>query len=161
MTATDSAPATEAWDKQLEQLKARYKHVRPPILVALNILLHNADVSVDDAKAQAQLRGMRITAASINAAKALLARMNARDIAAEAARAPAAAPAPTRPARRPRATDKPVDAESLIRGVVTKLQTQGNVEADRSQRTRAHSAIAAPKGNFHRRGKTIPSRGTS
>ncbi len=130
MTATEPVPVSDTWTRQLEQLKARYKHVRPPILIALNILLHDANVSVDDAKAQAAARGARITAASVNAAKTLLAKMDAQDIAAETPRPPAAT-APTRPARRPRAADAPVDAEALIRGVVTKIQGQGNVEAER------------------------------
>ena len=39
MTATETAPATtNTWNQQFEQLRARYKHVREPILVALNIL---------------------------------------------------------------------------------------------------------------------------
>lgn len=77
----------------------------------MNILVHDENISVDDAKAQAALHGTRITDASLNAAKTLLARMDAQDIAAEAPRAPAA-PAPTRPARRQRAVDAPVDTES-------------------------------------------------
>lgn len=144
MTATDTVPVSDSWTRQLDQLKSRYKHVRPPILVALNILLHNADISVDDAKAQAALHGTRITAASLNAAKTLLAKMDAQDIATEAPRPPAAT-APTRPARRPRAADAPVDAEALIRGVVSKLQTQGNVEAERL-RDGIRKAISALQG---------------
>ena len=148
MTATEPTPTTEVWAKQLEQLQARYKHVRPPILVALNILMHDQNISVDDAKAQAEVRGTRISAASLNAAKTLLARMDAQDIAAEAARAPAATPAPTRPARRPRGAEAPVDAESLIKNVVAKIQTQGNVEAERLRDgiRRAITALQATLG---------------
>src|SRR5262245_43401006 len=76
MTATESAPAADSWTAQLEQMRARYKHVRPPILAALNILLHDQNISLDDAKAQADLHGVRITAASVAAARTLLSRMD-------------------------------------------------------------------------------------
>jgi len=77
MTATDAAPTTDPWTAQLEQLRARYKHVRPPILAALSLLLNDETISVDDAKAQAALHGVRITAASVSAARRLLGRMDA------------------------------------------------------------------------------------
>src|SRR5687768_17607262 len=77
--ASEPIPATapDSWTAQLNQLKARYKHVRPPILAALNVMLMSPNISVDDAKAQAAMHGFRITAASVNAAKTLLARMDA------------------------------------------------------------------------------------
>jgi hypothetical protein len=134
MTATDSAPAADTWAAQLEQLRARYKHIRPPVLAALNVLIHDQDISLDDAKAQAALHGVRITAASVNAARTLLSRMDV-PVAATPPRAgrPAAtaAPRPTRAPRRPRAADAGVDAESLIQSVVAKIQAQGSAEADR------------------------------
>jgi hypothetical protein len=129
MTAAATEPIpSDSWAKQLEQLKTLYKHVRPPILVALNILLHDANVSVDDAKARAAARGVRITAASLNAAKTLLSRMDTAP-----ATKPAAAPTttPTRAPRRTRSGEIPFDTEALVRGVVAKLQTQGNAEAER------------------------------
>ena len=136
MTATEAEPkpTTDTWTQQLAQLKARYKHVRPPILAALNILLQNANISIDDAKAQAAVHGVKITAASVNAAKTLLSRIDAPT----AATAPAttttpttAAPTPKRAPRRPRAVDAPLNAEALIKNVVAKLQTQNAAEADR------------------------------
>jgi len=125
-TATMTDPATDTWTAQLEQLRARYKHVRPPILAALDILLHNENISIDDAKASASLNGVRITAASVGAARTLLSRMDS-----PSAAAPSVSPAPTRQPRRPRAPEKSVDAEALVRGFVAKLQGQGNAEADR------------------------------
>jgi hypothetical protein len=126
MTATEPAPATDSWNQQLAQLKARYRQVREPILVALNILLGDENISIDDAKAQAQLRGVRITAASINAAKTLLAKMDSPPTPLAVANSE---PAP--PTRRPRAADKSIDAETLVRTFVAKLQGQGNAEAER------------------------------
>ena len=77
---------------------------------------------------------MRITAASMNAAKTLLSRMDS----ATAATAPAttatptsAASTPKRAPKRPRAADSTLDAEALIKNVVAKLQTQSAAEADR------------------------------
>ena len=137
MTATDTIPTTspDAWTQQIEQLRARYKHVRPPILAALNILARNPDISADDAKARASLHGARITAASISAAQRLLARMDSPAVPAPAAAAPARLPL------RMRVKEPALDATAMIQQVVTKLQQQGNVEAERL-RTAIQRAIA-------------------
>jgi hypothetical protein len=128
-TATEPSPAaaTDTWNLQLENLKSRYKHVRGPVLVALNILLHDENIEIADAKAQAQMHGVRITAASIQAARTLLSKMDAPPSVIAGANH---TPTPARPVRRPRPADKATDAESLIRGLVVKLQDQGNAEAD-------------------------------
>jgi hypothetical protein len=141
MTATDSAPATDSWAAQLEQLRARYKHVRPPVLAALNILLHDENISIDDAKAQASLHGVRITAASVSAARTLLSRMDGPPTPV----APTTTSAPTRALRRPRPPEKGLDAETLVRGFVAKLQGQGNAEAERL-REAMRKAIAVLQG---------------
>lgn len=122
-------PADDTWTQQLDALKARYKHVREPVLVALNILLHDANVDLDDAKARAQVHGIRITAASMNAARTLLARMSSSAEPAAANGKPA--PAPARRVRRSRPSENAPDAETLIRGFVAKLQGQGDAEAER------------------------------
>lgn len=126
MTATETAPAIDSWTAQLDQLRSRYKHVRPPVLAALNILVNDENISVDDAKARADLHGIRITAASLNAARTLLSRMDTRTTAPFPT-----APVPAREPKRPRAAEKTVDAEALVRGFVAKLQGQGNAEAER------------------------------
>jgi hypothetical protein len=144
MTATTSSP-THAWTQQLEQLRGRYRHLRPAVLAALNILIQDENITVDDAKARADLHGVRIAAASMNAARTVLSRMDAQTTAssAPAAGAPASpSPSPERATRRARAAEAPLDAEALIRGVVTKLQTQGNVETERL-RDGIRMAIAA------------------
>ncbi|HEX6813995.1 MAG TPA: hypothetical protein VF384_20395 [Planctomycetota bacterium] len=127
MTATETAPTTDSWAAQLEQLRARYKHVRPPVLAALNIMIHDQNISIDDAKAQASVHGVRITAASVAAARTLLSRMDGPPTPV----APTTTSAPTRAPRRPRVPEKAVDAEALVRGFVAKLQGQGNAKADR------------------------------
>src|SRR5262245_4242502 len=127
MTAIETAPTSDSWAAQLEQLRARYKHVRPPVLAALNILIHDQNISIDDAKAQAALHGVRITAASVAAARTLLSRMDGLPTAV----APTTTSAPTRAPRRSRTPEKGLDAEALVRGFVAKLQGQGNAEAER------------------------------
>ena len=129
-----SAGGTSDQDAQFAQLKARYPKVREPILVALHILSQNPDIDPDDAKAQAALRGVRITAASLNAAQRLLSRQDgAPAVAATPARARRnGAVAATKPQpRRPRAAKPDLNAEALIRGVVSKIQDQGNAETER------------------------------
>ena len=126
MTVTENVPTADAWTAQLEQLSARYKHARPPVLAALNILVNDENISIDDAKAQADLHGVRITAASLNAARTLLSRMDK-----QAPASATTASAPAREPRRPRAADKAIDAEELVRGFLAKLQGQGNAESER------------------------------
>ena len=129
MTTTETIPtatATDTWADELAALKARHPHVREPILAALNILLAEPNITDDDAKARAAMRGVRITAASINGARNLLAKRET------AVPTEAPAPAAERPARRrERAPEPAVDAEALIKQVVGRLQAQGNAEAER------------------------------
>ena len=54
-----------AWDEQFAAIKARHPNVRDAILVALHIVSQNPDIELADAKAQAALHGVRITAASV------------------------------------------------------------------------------------------------
>jgi len=148
MTTSEPAITTDSWAAQLEQLKARYKHVRQPILVALNILLHDPNISVAGAKAQAAQHGTRITAASVAAAQRLLERRDAPP----AATSVPTATAPQRPARRDRparVAGIPFDAEALVRGVVAKIQGQGSAETERIREAvrRAIAALQAAIGS--------------
>ena len=131
VTLTVTDPASKHWNQQLAELQARYKHVRPAILAALNVLQADPDISVDAAKARAAVHGVSITAASVNAAQRLLSRQHAA--APElSGTAPAATPAEkAKRERRPRAGDTGFDAEALIRQVVGKLQNRGNAETQR------------------------------
>ena len=131
MTATDRVPESKTTTPNisLDELKSRYSNVREPIVVALHILLQEPSIPLEAAKETAKAYGVRITAASVAAAQRLISKMDAAPPA--PAVAPAATTAPTRPARRPRAAEPTQDAEALIRGVVAKLRSQGNVEADR------------------------------
>jgi hypothetical protein len=122
------ATTTDTWSLQLAQLKARYEHVRPPILAALNVLLLSPNISLDDAKAQAAMHGVRITAASVNAAKTLLSRIDAPTAAATPT---LTVPAVPRTPRRPRAAQPPLDAETMIRSLVERMQGQQTAEVER------------------------------
>ena len=86
-------------------------------------MLHDKNITLDDAKTRANLRGVKITAASVSAAQRLLSRMDDAPV----------APAPVAPTRRARrvATEPGLDAEALIRQVVGKLQMRGNAETEK------------------------------
>lgn len=102
-----------------------------PILAALAALMQNPDIDAEHAKAVAAANGIRITAASIAGAQRLLERQDATTEIAPPKDKPAKAVAkarPGRPARRPEAN---LDVEALIRATAERIQTQGNVEADR------------------------------
>lgn len=131
-TANDPAPTTDTWTAQLDQLRDRYKHLRPAVLAAVNVLLHDENISDDDAKARAAAHGVRITAASLNAARTVLSRMDTTtNIGSTTTTAPTTAPATAPTRRRVRAAEPAVDAEALIRQVVGRLQTQSSAEADK------------------------------
>ncbi|MDP9133497.1 MAG: hypothetical protein M3N56_01565, partial [Actinomycetota bacterium] len=123
------AAASDSWTDQLNQLKAKYRNVRPAILAALTVLLHNESVTLEDAKAQAAARGFRITAASINGARTLLEKMDAPPTA--AATPTLTVPAVPRAPRRPRAAQAPLDAEAMIRSLVDRMQGEKNAEVER------------------------------
>jgi len=147
-TATEPLPATgnDTWTRQLAELKSRYKHVREPVLVALNILLHDPGVALADAKARAALHGIRITAASVDAARRLRERMDDPQPAA-AVRKPTNKPATV--SRRARAASPASDPEALIRGLVEKLQGQKSAEAEglRDAMRKAIAALQAALGD--------------
>lgn len=129
MTATETIPTS--WNDQFTALKNRFPHVRDAILV---ILTKQPDATVEDAKAQASLLGVRITAASIAGAQRLIAKQT-DVVASQTAEAPASDPngaqVKPKPARRLRAQETVCDTEALIRQVVGKIQNQGNVEVER------------------------------
>ena len=134
MTATETMAApttTDTWTAEMAHLRGRYKTVREPILAALNLLHQDPNITDDDAKARAAMRGVRITAASINGARNLLLKAGDAQTATATPTTPATAAAPQRAARRARPAEGSVDAEALIRQVVGKLQSQGNAEAER------------------------------
>ena len=134
MTAIDLIPeptTTQPWTDLFEELKTRYPKVREPVLAALAVLMQDPDIDVEHAKAVAAANGFRITAASIAGAQRLLSRQGATTEIAPPKDKPAKAVAkarPGRPARRPEAN---LDVEALIRATAERIQTQGNVEADR------------------------------
>jgi hypothetical protein len=133
MTTTESDTiSNDTWTAEMAQLRTRYKAVREPILAALNLLQQDLDISDADAKARAAMRGVRITAASINGARNLLAKRDTAE-APMAKEAPAthAAPVP----RRARPAPAAIDAEGMIKQVVAKLQSQGTAEVERLRET--------------------------
>lgn len=140
--ATDPVPvATTEWNTAFQALRARYPKVREPIVVALHILQQNPDIALDDAKAQAALHGVRITAASVSAAQRLLSRQ-------DDAPAPKAAPAavvtpPAKPrTRRAAKAEVPVDIEGVVREAVTRISAKGAADAERL-RNAMRNAITA------------------
>lgn len=134
---TSTAPAAAGtWDAAFAALKARYPTAKDSIVFCMHALQNCPDIGVDDLKAQAAMHNIRVTAASVTAAKRLMspepARATAPAATTQTVPAPAAAPAVAeRPRRRVRAPAPEVDAEALIRQVVGRLQTQSSAEADK------------------------------
>lgn len=80
MTDTELAPLPAApdatppdpWAAQFEQLRARFPGAQPSVLFCVHALQQQADIELEDLKAQAALHGHRVTGASLNAARRLL-----------------------------------------------------------------------------------------
>jgi hypothetical protein len=114
-----------------EGLKARYPTVRDTILFCLHALTENPDAEIDDLKALANQHGLRVTAASVNGAKTLLARASmAPEPKAKETAEDATEDEQPRP-RRPRVTEPTADTDALIRGLVGKLEARSSAEADK------------------------------
>ena len=129
MTIPDSPAATD-WNTAFQALKARYPRVREPILVALHILTQNPDIALADAKAQAALHGVRITAASVSAAQRLLSRQDGAPAPETPKPTVTAKPATPRTRRATRA-DAPLDIEGVVRDAVTRISAKGAADAER------------------------------
>ena len=148
MTETLNVPESPAsstdWNTAFQALRARYPKVREPIVVALHILMQNPDIALDDAKAQANLHGVRITAASVSAAQRLLSRLDDAPEAKATATA-AVTPQAKAPTRRPAKAAAPTDIEGVVRDAVTRISAKGAADAERL-RAAVRKAIAALEG---------------
>jgi hypothetical protein len=144
ITPTENNP----WAENLAAQKTRFPNAKDSILFAIAALQDNPDIAIDDLKTLASQRGVRVTAASVNAAKRLLDPENATaPVAAPAGLNPA--PARERCARRVRAAEAPLDANALIQDVVAKIQAQGNAEVERMREAvrKAITALEAAVGS--------------
>ena len=133
MTTTNAATEPESttttdWATKFAALQARYPKVREPIVAALLVLMQSPGAELDAAKARAAENGVRITAASVAAARRLLARQDGGPEPAAPEKKIAPAARRGRPARR---GEPNVDVEDLVRATVEKIQAQGNAEAEK------------------------------
>jgi hypothetical protein len=127
-TTTDETTKTDDWDAQLAALQSRFPKIKPTILFAFSVLQSEPDTPVEVLKAMAKPRNLRVTKASVNAARRLLDRNAATD---GEANSPAskAANAKSRRTRQRRGPQAPLDVDALIRTTVGKVQAQGDAEA--------------------------------
>ena len=119
-----------SWDTAFAALKAKFPKAKDTIVFCIQALQNNPEVDIEDLKAQAVVHNLRVTAASVNAAKRLMAPPEVDSDKDSEPAVPKAAPV-TRRTRGPRAAETPLDVEDLIRGTVAKLQAQGNAEAEK------------------------------
>jgi len=129
-TATSSKANAGTWDAAFAALKARYPKAKDTIVFCIHAMRVNPEIALDDLKAQAAMHGIRVTAASVNAAQRLMAPQPARG-AQDAVEAEAPAKPKARRGRPARAATGELDAEAMLRAVVAKMQAQGSAEAER------------------------------
>jgi hypothetical protein len=70
---TSVSTSAESWDAQFQALKARFARVKESVVFAIHALQTNPEIALEDIKAQATMHGLRVTAASVTAARRLLA----------------------------------------------------------------------------------------
>ena len=127
-TSTNAAAPTSDWTQQFAALQTRYPKVREPILAALLVLTQDPNADLDAAKATAAEHSVRITAASVAAARRLLSRQDGPPAPAAPRAKSAATPRRGQPARR---IQPSLDVEELLRATVAKIQAQRDAEAER------------------------------
>lgn len=66
------SPPANAWNLEFDKLRARFPRVQERVLFCIHALQQEADPRMEDLRALAGLHGLRITAASLHAAKRLL-----------------------------------------------------------------------------------------
>ncbi|MCA8954011.1 MAG: hypothetical protein KDE27_31165 [Planctomycetes bacterium] len=147
-----STDATATWDAQFAALKTRFPKAKDSIVFCVHALQSTPEIDLADLKARAMMHGIRVTAASVTAARRLLAPPPVeaptgaalepgRDPDESEDSAPTGAAAPTRRGRRPRTSDPELDVESMIRGTIARFREEGAAEAERL-RDAIRSAIA-------------------
>ena len=77
MTDIDTLPAPSSaapdpWEADLARLRARFPKANASVLICIHALQQEVDVSLEDMRARAALHGIRITAASLLAARRAL-----------------------------------------------------------------------------------------
>ena len=122
--ATDKTPRT--WTAAATELRTRFPETKDSILFCIHAVEERTWLELGDLKASASAQGIRVTAASLTAARRLLDPKQASPTNSKAVGARKGKQG--RPARS-RAGD--LDPEALIRGVVEKIEQSRNVEADR------------------------------
>jgi len=143
MTATDTDPtlttetAADNWHAEFQELKNRFPGTKDSIVFCIGALQSTPDIEINELKAEAAAKNIRVTAASLTAAHNACSIRNTN--CSHANKSPATR---TAHAGHPqRARNNELDSEALIRGVVEKIEQQGNVEAERLKAT-ARKAIA-------------------
>jgi len=138
-------PASEpkpdnAWDEQFDRLRKRFPGVRDTILFCVHALQNGSEVHLEALKAQAAMYGLRITGASLNAARRVL---NPESVPRQRRRAqqpaapPGAAPVPAHvaaPRQRGRGgvpEQAQAEVEVMIRAVVAKVQAHADARLQR------------------------------
>lgn len=121
---------TDDWDAQFAALQTRFPKVRDTILFAFYVLQSEPDTSLDVLRAMARPHDLRVTKATVNAARRLFDR-NPATGGGRAGPAPKTVAAKPRRTRQRRAPQAPLDVDALIRNTVAKVQPQGTADADR------------------------------
>lgn len=120
-------PAASDWDQLFAQLRSRFPKATDSVLFCINELQQGAEVPLDDLKAQGAMHGIRVTGASLNAARRLLAPPVARQT--ERVE-PVRTERPRREHKR-QPQHAGTDFEGLLRDAVSRMTAASDARAER------------------------------
>jgi hypothetical protein len=134
---------TAAWAAHLKLLQSRFPNTKPQILFAARAIEQTPDVNLDALKEQADHYGLRVTGATLKAARRLLDPAAAEVPATEGSVDGATAVAVAAPARRRgRRADPSSTVEDLLRKAVGQIEARAAGELNRV-RNSVRKALAA------------------
>jgi len=143
------APVPSAWDADFQRLRERFVGIKDSILFCVHAMQQNPDIALDDLKPRAELHGLRVTAASWNAALRLLAPPREVRLVVDAPLAteaepelepkPVTPPPRVMPVRKPQQAPAPASpphgsVENMLLQVIDTLRAE---EGERTERLRA------------------------
>jgi len=131
VTSTELSPSEQpvaspaSWDVEFHRLRARFPRAKDSILFCIHALQSNEGIALDDLKAQASMHRIRVTGASVTAA-----RLQMRRGVPGARPSSETAPEVREPrAKRPELVDATNDPGELVQRLVEQMQLKAEVEA--------------------------------
>jgi hypothetical protein len=124
------APAADTWDGILAALRRRYPGQKDSVLFCIYKLQQNAELTLRDFRAEAELHGIPMAGRSLHSARLLLGLQRAEAAPVAALPDLRTPPRAERPVRRARETDGGQGIEERVLAAVRQIQSAAGADAD-------------------------------